>query len=79
MVPSVKLIKIDGSPQVDSTTYRQHVGKLLYLTTTQFDFCFVVQQLSQFSKAPTQSHLQAAHRILRYLKGTPSQGLFYLN
>lgn len=27
--------------------------------------------------APTDSHLNAAYRVLRYLKGDPSQGLFY--
>ncbi|KAL4366882.1 hypothetical protein GQ457_05G017780 [Hibiscus cannabinus] len=35
------------------------------------------KQLSQFLSAPTDLHMVAAHRILRYLKGSPGQGLFF--
>jgi len=36
-----------------------------------------VQQLSQFLVKPTFSHYTAAIRILRYIKGAPSLGLFF--
>ncbi|XP_021890896.1 uncharacterized protein LOC110809387 [Carica papaya] len=78
MVPSTKLTKQDGPHLQDAFLYRQLIGKLLYLTNTRPDICYSVQQLSQFLDAPTQTHLQAAHQILRYLlKGILGQGIFY--
>ncbi|KAL4310349.1 hypothetical protein GQ457_01G030280 [Hibiscus cannabinus] len=77
MVPSKKLSKQDGVPLQDITLYRKLIGKLLYLTNTRPDIVFAVQQLSQFLSAPTDLHMVAAHRILRYLKGSPGQGLFF--
>ncbi|XP_019150234.1 PREDICTED: uncharacterized protein LOC109147052 [Ipomoea nil] len=53
------------------------IGKLLYLTNTRPEISHAVQQLSQFVDKPTNIHLTAAHRVLRYLKGSPGKGLFY--
>ena len=36
-----------------------------------------MQQVSQFVSKPRTPQLQAALRILRYLKGAPGLGLFY--
>lgn len=38
---------------------------------------FVVSLISRFMENPTQLHLQAAKRVLRYLKGTTDFGIFY--
>ncbi|XP_019178292.1 PREDICTED: uncharacterized protein LOC109173508 [Ipomoea nil] len=76
-VPSHKLSKHIGEPLEDNTLYRKIVGKLLYLTITRPDISFATQQLSQFLDCPTHSHLQAAHRVLRYIKAAPAQGLFF--
>ncbi|KAL1187681.1 Retrovirus-related Pol polyprotein from transposon RE1 [Cardamine amara subsp. amara] len=57
--------------------YRRLIGKLLYLCTTRPDIAFAVGKLCQFSSAPKEIHLQAAHKVLRYLKGTIGKGLFY--
>nr|GEY81497.1 hypothetical protein [Tanacetum cinerariifolium] len=51
------------------------VGRLLYLQATQPDVTYAVHVLSQFISDPRQSHLEAAKRVLRYLKGTPGQGI----
>lgn len=60
-----------------ATPYRELIGRLLYLTITRPDITFAVHKLSQFLANPTDLHLQAAHRIVRYLKSNPGQGLFY--
>ena len=72
-----KLSLNSGTPLSDSYSYRKLVGRLLYLTTTRPDIAFATQQLSQFLAAPTDVHLKGAHRVLRYLKSTPSKGLFF--
>ena len=38
---------------------------------------FGVSFISKFMASPTEMHLQAAKRILRYLKGTINYGIFY--
>ncbi|XP_019154611.1 PREDICTED: uncharacterized protein LOC109151149 [Ipomoea nil] len=76
-VLSQKLSKNEGQPLEDNIQYRRIVGKLLYLTVTRPDIGFATQQLSQYLDKPTHLHLQAAHRVLRYIKAAPGQGLFF--
>ena len=52
----------------DKRMYQWLVGRLIYLTITRLDIFYVV---SQFMHALRIDYLAAAHRILRYLKGTP--------
>lgn len=59
----------------DPTMYKQLVGKLLYLTFTRLDICYVVQVLSQFIDRPSNDYLFATLWVLRYLTGAPRQGL----
>ncbi|KAK4391437.1 Retrovirus-related Pol polyprotein from transposon RE2 [Sesamum angolense] len=57
-------------------TYRRLIGRLLYLGFTRLDISHSVWQLSQFLARPCESHWSAALHIVKYLKGSPSQGIF---
>lgn len=74
---TIKLSPTDGELLTEPTIYRKYVGKLLYLTVSRPDITYAVHHLSQFLQAPRVPHMVALQRILRYLKGTPYQGLFY--
>lgn len=77
MDSNLKLSRDDGSLLANPTSYRRLIGRLLYLTITIPDITYSVQVLSQFMSTPRQPHLDAATRILWYLKNAPGQGLFY--
>ncbi|KAK0585152.1 hypothetical protein LWI29_024002 [Acer saccharum] len=57
--------------------YQRLVGKLIYLSHTRPDIAYAVSVVSQFMHAPTESHMNAVLRILRYLKGAPGKGLIF--
>ncbi|CAM8901980.1 unnamed protein product [Rhodiola kirilowii] len=67
----------EASPLDDPMVYRKLVGKLIYLTITRPDLAHAVHILSQFMHIPTEDHLKAANRLLRYLKNAPAQGIFF--
>lgn len=78
--PLVKSSKLDitaNSPTVNPSSYRRLVGKLLYLNTTCPNLSFAIQQLSQYMSDPREYRMQAAYRVLRYIKSGPAQGLFF--
>ena len=77
IVPGCKLVKDEGGVKVDKTYYKQVVGSLMYLTATRPDLMFVVSIISRYMENPTKLHLQAAKRVLRYLRGTIDFGIFY--
>ncbi|KAK6160246.1 hypothetical protein DH2020_003627 [Rehmannia glutinosa] len=77
MNTSVKMdMDADGKP-VDQTRYRALIGSLLYLTASRPDITFAIGVCARFQSAPKESHMTAAKRILRYLKGCQEVGLWY--
>lgn len=63
-------IRNDGSPLTDQKAYRRLIGRLLYLCITRPDITFAVHKLSQYVSNPCEHHMVAAHRIIKYLKGS---------
>lgn len=59
----------------DPSVYQKLVGRLLYLTITRPDIAFAVQLLSQFMHSPKTSHMEAAMRVVRYVKQAPKLGI----
>ncbi|RVX07705.1 Retrovirus-related Pol polyprotein from transposon RE1 [Vitis vinifera] len=74
---NVKLHKEEGDLLVDPSLYKKLVSSLVYLTITRPDISFVVQQVSQFLQTPRRLHLAAVCRIIRYVQGTSTHGLFF--
>lgn len=72
-----ELRKNDGEAQVDPTYFKSLVGSLRYLTCTRPDILYGVGLISRYMETPTRTHLNAAKRILRYIKGTLNEGIFY--
>ena len=60
----------------DPSVYQKLVGKLLYLTITRPDIAFATQLLSQFMHYPKTSHINAATRVVKYVKHAPGLGIF---
>ena len=67
----------ENEPETNIGNYQRLVGKLIYLLHTRPDIAYAVNCLSQFMDNPRVSHLQAGHRVLRYLKGTTGWGLHF--
>nr|XP_011469003.1 PREDICTED: uncharacterized protein LOC105352842 [Fragaria vesca subsp. vesca] len=75
----LKLVKDEGVPLQthEITQFRSLVGCLQYLTFTRPDITYAINSMCQFLHSPTQIHLYAAQRVLRYVKGTISQGIHF--
>ena len=70
-----KLGLATGSVLADLEIYRRLVGRLIYLAVTRPDLAYSVHILSQFMQEPRIEHWEAALCVVRYLKGTPGQGI----
>lgn len=57
--------------------YRRLVGRLIYLTISRPELSYPVHILAQFIAKPKHDHLQAAYRVVRYLKNAPGQGILF--
>ncbi|XXG51736.1 hypothetical protein AAC387_Pa03g0242 [Persea americana] len=57
--------------------YQRLVGRLMYLAHTQPDLAYALSVVSQFMHAPSEEHMNAVTRILRYLKSSPGKGIMF--
>jgi hypothetical protein len=67
----------EGGNPVNQILYRSMIGSLLYLTASRPDIMFSLYMCARFQSNPKKAHLRAVKRILRYLRHTPSIGLWY--
>jgi hypothetical protein len=72
----------DTSPELeepaDKQRYMEITGTLMYAAiSTRPDIAHAVHYLASNMQAPTQRHMRAAERVLRYLAGTKEVGLVF--
>lgn len=72
--PSIPAVDSDFA---DTSWYRTLVGSLQYLTLTRPEISYAVNVACQHMHAPKISDFTAGKRILRYVKGTLHQGLYF--
>ncbi|GKA75176.1 hypothetical protein Tco_0781554 [Tanacetum coccineum] len=77
MVPPNNLGPDLNGKSVNETQYRGMIGSLMYLTASRPDIQFSTCLCARYQANPKESHLIVVKRIFRYLKGTPSLGLWY--
>lgn len=72
-----KIHKDSSGKSVDQTIYRSMIGILLYLTANRSDISFSVGVCARFQVDPKESHLLAVKRIIRYVSGTLTYGIWF--
>jgi len=77
MEVNVKYMKDEGDLLPNPIFHQHLVGSLIYVITTRLDISYAVHQVSQFMSSPRHLHFAAVHRIIRYLKGSSTCGLFF--
>ncbi|GJU81711.1 retrovirus-related pol polyprotein from transposon TNT 1-94 [Tanacetum coccineum] len=78
MVPPKNLGPDLAGKPVNETLYRGMIGSLMYLTATMPDIQFSTCLCARYQANLIESYLTIVKRISRYLKGTPSLGMWYL-
>jgi hypothetical protein len=69
---------IEQASEEDIKLFQSIIGSLMYaMIQTRPDIAFAVCFLSRFLSNPTAAHIQAAHRVLRYLGHTRTLGVTY--
>ncbi|XP_019171969.1 PREDICTED: uncharacterized protein LOC109167406 [Ipomoea nil] len=77
MSTSLRMNIDNEGKDVDQKNFRGIIGSILYLTASRPDISFAIGVCARFQSKPKESHLCAAKKILRYLKGTQGVGLWY--
>ncbi|GJU28188.1 hypothetical protein Tco_1166809 [Tanacetum coccineum] len=77
MVPPNKLGPNLNGKAVNEIQYRGMIGSLMYLTASIPDIQFSTCLCKRYQANPKESHFIVVKRIFRFLKGTPSLGLWY--
>ena len=68
----------EESPPVDWTLYKHITGKANYaMTGTQPDIAFALSFLGKYQAEPKEIHLNAAKKLISYLKENPNYHIYY--
>ena len=77
---TVDLNESEESSATEVCVFQSIIGSLMYIaSSTRPGIQYATSKLAQYMSAPTQMHLNAAKRVLKYLKETKSVGLTYKN
>ena len=77
MDPNHKLGKAKEELIVDKRMYQRLVGRLIYLVHTRLDLAYSMSMISQFMQDLREPHLQAAYKVLYYLKGNLGKEILF--
>lgn len=70
----------DSKEEADAHEYRAIVGALIYASTwTRPDITHAVNMTSRYMQQPTQTHMRASKKIIRYMRATSEYGIRYNN
>lgn len=75
--PNHKLWDTTTNSLENPTSYKRLIGKLIYLTIARPDVTYAISVVSQFMQNASHDYIQAAYRVLRYLKREPGKGILY--
>jgi hypothetical protein len=75
--PRLQLSKNSEDADVDPTQFRRLIGSRRYFCNTRTDLTYSVSVVSRFMQMSKLSHLTAARRILRYIRGTLDYGILF--
>lgn len=70
-----KLLSDAGPLCKNPERFRRFIGQLVYLAITRPKLCYSIHVLSQVMHKPREAHWDAVVCIMRYLKGSPGQGV----
>ena len=75
--PNHKLGEAEEDVVVDRGMYQHLIGRLIYFSHTRPNIAYVVSVISHFMHNPKEVHLQAANKVLQYLKGSLGKGILF--
>lgn len=68
----------DDDSDTSNFPYRQLIGSIMYLANgTRPDISYAIGMASRYLEKPSEAHVNAAKRILRYIKGSLNHGILY--
>ena len=77
IVQNHRLGEYSDQVPADKVRYQRLVGKFIYLSHTRPDIAYAASVVRQFMHNPSEDHMDAIIRILRYLKSSPGKGLLF--